>query len=163
MVSGKRTIDFFVIGDIFFKEDNTKITFLKGSFMQRFMIVMAVFSNAAGVFAQTGAAPQGKGIMDPSFIFMMVVMFAIIYFLMLRPQQKKQKETQNMLNNIKKGDKVLTIAGIIGIVGNVKDSTVMVKVAENTVLEFKKAAISAVLNDEKPSADDKNSKKDVKA
>lgn len=101
--------------------------------------------------------------MDPSFIFMMVVMFAIIYFLMLRPQQKKQKETQNMLNNIKKGDKVLTIAGIIGVVGNVKDSTVMVKVADNTVLEFKKAAVSAVLNDEKPSGDEKDSKKEVKA
>jgi preprotein translocase, YajC subunit len=133
--------------------------------MQRFVILLAVFLNAAGVFAQAGAAPQpqGKGIMDPSFIFMMVVMFAIIYFLMLRPQQKKQKETQNMLNNIKKGDKVLTIAGIIGVVGNVKDSTVMVKVADNTVLEFKKAAVSAVLNDEKPSGDEKDSKKEVKA
>lgn len=148
------------MGDIFLKDDTTKSTFLKGNFMQRFAIVMALFSNAAGVFAQTGgaAAPQGKGLMDPSFIFMMVVMFAIIYFLMLRPQQKKQKETQNMLNNLKKGDKVLTIAGIVGVVGNVKDSTVMVKVADSTVLEFKKAAISAVLNDEKASADEKDDK-----
>jgi preprotein translocase subunit YajC len=93
----------------------------------------------------------------------MVVMFAIIYFLMLRPQQKKQKETQNMLSNIKKGDKVLTIAGIVGVVGNVKDSTVMVKVADNTVLEFKKAAISAVLNDEKSSADAQDEKSSKKA
>ena len=75
--------------------------------MQRFVILTAIFLNSAQVFAQTGNAPKGKGAFDPSFIFMMVVMFAIIYFLMLRPQQKKQKETQNMLSNIKKGDKVL--------------------------------------------------------
>jgi preprotein translocase subunit YajC len=82
-------------------------------------------------------------------------MFAVVYFLMRRPQAKKQKELQKMLNEIKKGDKVLTVAGIIGVVGNVKDSTVMVKVAENTVLEFKKAAITAVLNNE--DKEDKNS------
>jgi preprotein translocase subunit YajC len=111
-----------------------------------------MFFSAVSAFAQSAPGAPGKpkgGLGDPSFIFMMVIMFAIIYFLMLRPQQKKQKETQNMLNNIKKGDKVLTIGGIVGIVGNVKDSTVMVKVADSTVLEFKKAAISAVLNDEK--------------
>jgi preprotein translocase subunit YajC len=140
-----------------------KSTFLKGNFMQRFVILTALFLNSAQVFAQAGNAPQGKGIMDPSFIMMMVVMFAILYFLILRPQQKKQKDTQNMLNNIKKGDKVLTIAGIVGVVGNVKDSTVMVKVADNTVLEFKKAAISAVINDEKPSADTQDEKSSKKA
>ena len=131
--------------------------------MQRFVILTAIFLNSAQIFAQAGGAPQGKGAFDPSFIFMMVVMFAIIYFLMLRPQQKKQKETQNMLSNIKKGDKVLTISGIVGVVGNVKDSTVMVKVADNTVLEFKKAAISAVLNDEKSSADAQDEKSSKKA
>ena len=54
-------------------------------------------------------------------------------------------------------------AGIVGVVGNVKDSTVMVKVADNTVLEFKKAAISAVLNDEKSSADAQDEKSSKKA
>ena len=73
--------------------------------MQRFVILTAIFLNSAQIFAQAGGAPQGKGAFDPSFIFMMVVMFAIIYFLMLRHQQKKQKETQNMLSNIKKAIK----------------------------------------------------------
>jgi len=119
--------------------------------MQRFkMLLMTVFSATAVVFAQAAPAQKPKSNFgDPTFIFMMAIMFGIVYFLMLRPQQKKAKETQNMLNNLKKGDKVLTIAGIIGTVGNVKDSTVMVKVADNTVLEFKKAAISGVLNDDK--------------
>jgi preprotein translocase subunit YajC len=114
------------------------------------MFLVTLVSATAVTFAQSAPAQKPKGgFGDPTFIFMMAIMFAIVYFLMLRPQQKKQKETQNMLNNLKKGDKVLTIGGIVGIVGNVKDSTVMVKVADSTVLEFKKAAISGVLNDEK--------------
>ena len=128
--------------------------------MQRFKMFLLLFIGAVGAMAQSAPAQRPKGgFGDPTFIFMMAVMFAIIYFLMLRPQQKKQKETQNMLNNLKKGDKVLTIAGIIGTVGNVKDSTVMVKVADNTVLEFKKAAISAVLNDDKEAKNDSEQKK----
>jgi preprotein translocase subunit YajC len=119
--------------------------------MQRFkMLVMTIIVTIAAAFAQTAPAQKPKGgLSDPTFIFMMAIMFAIVYFLMIRPQQKKAKETQNMLSNLKKGDKVLTIAGIVGIIGNVKDSTVMVKVADSTVLEFKKAAITAVLNNEK--------------
>ncbi len=117
--------------------------------MRRFSFVAAMLASATGVFSQGNAAPPKGGFGDPTFIFMMVAMFAIIYFLMLRPQMKKQKETQRMLSNLKKGDKVLTVAGIVGIVGNVKDASVMVKVADATVLEFKKAAITAVLNEDK--------------
>jgi preprotein translocase subunit YajC len=132
--------------------------------MLRFSSVIAVLASASGVFAQAGAAPAPKGgFGDPTFIFMMVAMFAIIYFLMLRPQAKKQKETQRMLNELKKGDKVLTVAGIIGIVGNVKDSSVMVKVADSTVLEFKKAAITAVLNFEDKEEKNSTNEKDYKA
>ncbi len=122
--------------------------------MLRFKIFLtALMSSAAVAFAQTAPAQKPKGgFGDPTFIFMMAIMFAIVYFLMLRPQQKKAKETQNMLNNLKKGDKVLTIAGIVGVVGNVKDSSVMVKVADNTVLEFKKAAITAVINEKEEKA-----------
>jgi preprotein translocase subunit YajC len=126
-------------------------TFLKGISMQRIrMLFMTVIGATVATFAQ--AAPAGKpkgGFGDPTFIFMMVIMFAIIYFLMLRPQQKKQKETQNMLSNLKKGDKVVTIGGMLGTVGNVKDTTVMVKIADNTVVEFRKSAIASVNADEK--------------
>ena len=125
-------------------------------------VIMAIIAGSADLFAQ-GAPAMGKkgGFGDPTFIFMMVAMFVIIYFFMLRPQAKKQKDTQNMLQNLKKGDKVLTVAGIVGVVGSVKDSTIMVKVADSTVLEFKKAAVTAVLNDEreeKSAANDKDNK-----
>jgi preprotein translocase subunit YajC len=77
----------------------------------------------------------------------MLVMFAIIYFLMIRPEQKKQKERQTMVNSIKKGDKVVSIGGIMGVVHNVKDTTIFVRIAENTVVEFTKAAISTVVKE----------------
>jgi preprotein translocase subunit YajC len=127
--------------------------------MRFFISASFLFTCAASAFSDGNTANPKSGLTDPTFIFMMIAMFAIIYFLMLRPQAKKQKETQNMLNNLKKGDKVLTVAGIVGVIGNVKDSSVMVKVADNTVLEFKKAAITAVLNEESKAekAEDKDS------
>ena len=81
-----------------------------------------------------------------SLLPMMLVMFAVVYFLMIRPEQKKQKQRQAMLQAIKKGDRVLTTAGILGTVGTVKDSTVMVKIAENTVVEFAKSAVTSIVN-----------------
>lgn len=77
---------------------------------------------------------------------MMLIMFAVVYFLMIRPEQKKQKARQAMMSNIKKGDKVLTTSGMIGTVGSIKDSTFMVKIAENTVVEFAKSSITSILN-----------------
>jgi preprotein translocase subunit YajC len=97
------------------------------------------------VFAQDKAPPQqsAPGIM--SMLPMLLAMFLVVYFLMIRPQQKKQKDTKKMLDEIKKGDKIVTIGGMLGTVGNVKDTTVMVKVAENTVIEFKKSAVHQVV------------------
>ncbi|MBN1577478.1 MAG: preprotein translocase subunit YajC [Chitinispirillaceae bacterium] len=81
-----------------------------------------------------------------SLLPMMLVMFAVVYFLMIRPEQKKQKQRQAMLQAVKKGDRVLTTAGILGTVGTVKDTTIMVKIAENTVVEFTKSAVTTVVN-----------------
>jgi preprotein translocase subunit YajC len=90
-------------------------------------------------------APAGGSMLGNPMIMMMLFMFVIIYFLMIRPEQKKQKTRQKMLSELKKGDKVLTAAGMIGVVGNVKDSTVMVRIADSTTVEFSKNAITAVL------------------
>ena len=69
----------------------------------------------------------------------------IFYFLIIRPQSKKQKETKRMLAEIKKGDKVVTIGGIRGTVQAVHDETVVVKVDDSTKLEFSKSAVSQVV------------------
>ncbi len=70
----------------------------------------------------------------------------IFYFLIIRPQKKKDRETKAMLDAVKKGDKVVTIGGIHGTVVTVKESTVVVKVDDNARIEFTKGAISSVVN-----------------
>ena len=78
-----------------------------------------------------------------------VLIAVIFYFFLVRPQNKKQKETEKMLNALKKGDKVITIGGIHGTVSSVKEKTVIVKVDDDCKLEFNRTAISSVeLSDE---------------
>ncbi|MBI9102509.1 MAG: preprotein translocase subunit YajC [Spirochaetales bacterium] len=91
-----------------------------------------------------GAAAGGSGQVTTTFITFGLVI-VIFYFLIIRPQNKKQKETKNMLSALKKNDKVATIGGIRGVVQSVKDDTVVVKVDDNTKMEFSKSAISSVL------------------
>jgi len=113
--------------------------------------------SAISVFAQE-QEPSQPGF-PGGIIPMMVIMFAIIYFLMIRPEQKKQKARQNMIKNVKKGDKVVTLGGIYGVVNNIKENTVMVKVTDSTVLELTKSAISSVLSDEDIGESDQKEKK----
>lgn len=101
--------------------------------------------TAWAMSANQGAGDTGSAM---GFIPMMVVMFVVMYFFILRPQQKKQKEAREMMDNLKKGDKVTTSGGIIGTVLNVKDDVVLLKVSENTKIEFRKAAIAGILGNE---------------
>ena len=103
---------------------------------------------------------QGAGQMDAmggtfGMLIPLILIFAIMYFLMIRPQQKKQKETQKMIDAIKKGDKVVTIGGIHGIVSSVKENTLVIKVDDNARIEFNRTAIASVVTD-KPASDGKN-------
>jgi preprotein translocase subunit YajC len=72
------------------------------------------------------------------------LIIVIFYFFIIRPQNKKQKETQKMLSAIKKGDRVVTIGGLHGTIQNVKESTVVIKVDDNARLEFSRSAIASV-------------------
>lgn len=113
----------------------------------KFSVWIAAFSTLFVAFGQDGGKPApGPGASFGGFLPMMLVMFAAVYFLMIRPEQKKQKNRQAMLNAVKKGDRVLTSAGMLGTVGTVKESTIMVKIAENTVVEFTKSAVTAIVN-----------------
>lgn len=121
-------------------------------FLCMFTTVSCFLANAVSVSAQQApqTAPTGG---FGSLLPMIAVMFVVIYFFMIRPEQKKQKERMEMLKNLKKGDKVLTSAGILGVVGNIKDNTVMVKIGENTVVEFTKAAVTTVINETEKSVE----------
>lgn len=123
--------------------------------MRFYLSAVLLFTLQISAFAQQG---QPSGGMGGNMIFMMVIMFAIIYFLMIRPEQKKQKERQKMINEIKKGDRVVTIGGVFGTVGNVKENSVMVKIAENTVVEVRKGAVSDVVNNKQDKGDQKDGK-----
>lgn len=122
--------------------------------------LVTILLSATAVLAQQTQNQNSPGAFMGSIVPMMVIMFVVIYFLMIRPEQKKQKDRQKMINNMKKGDRVVTIGGALGTVGNVKDHTVMVKIAENTVVEYRKSAISEVVVDKSEPA--KEPPKDVK-
>ena len=103
------------------------------------------------VFPLLMAAPQAgaDAAVGPAAFITNMIPFALIifimYFLIIRPQNKKRKETEKMLSALKKGDKIVTIGGIHGTVQNVKDSTVIVKVDDNTKIEFLRSAVSNIL------------------
>lgn len=88
----------------------------------------------------------------------LIAIVLIMYFLMIRPQNKKQKETEKMIAALKKGDKVVTIGGIHGVVAATKEKTVIVKVDDGAKIEFNRSAIATVILD-KPLETPKSEKK----
>ena len=100
---------------------------------------MNTFLTLLTAAADPSAAPQGGGM--GSMLLMMVALIAVFYFFMIRPQQKRQKELQQFRNELKKGDKIVTIGGIHGYIHTVSDSTVVVTIAENVNVSFEKSAI----------------------
>lgn len=81
------------------------------------------------------------------FILPLVLMFAVFYFLLIRPQQKRQRERNEMLNSLQKGDKVITIGGLHGTIVELTEERVGLKVADNVRLTFERSAINAVIKE----------------
>lgn len=71
-----------------------------------------------------------------------------MYFMLFRPQKKRQQEQQRLISALKTGDKVVTNAGIHGLIANVKETTVMLKVADNVKIEVEKSAVANVVKAE---------------
>lgn len=106
-------------------------------------------------------AAAGSGSMLMSVLpFGLIIL--IFYFFIIRPQNKKQKETEKMLAALKKGDKIVTVGGIHGVISSTKEKTVIVKVDDNTKIEFSRAAIATVVVD-KAEKEGKSGKDDKKA
>lgn len=91
-----------------------------------------------------GQDQQAPGGIMGSPIVMLVIMVVLFYFLLIRPQQRQRREQMDRVNAMQTGDKVVTTAGIHGIVHNIKDKTVVIKVAEGTMIEFDKMAVTTV-------------------
>lgn len=92
--------------------------------------------------APSGNPAPGGFLGNP--LIMMGVMVVVFYFLLIRPQQRQRKEQQARIAALQNGDRVITTAGIHGIVHNVKDHTVVIKIAEGTMVEFDKQAVANV-------------------
>lgn len=107
---------------------------------------LAGMAYAAEAFAQEGtgaAVPSMLSLGNP--IFLMIAMLAIFYFLLIRPQQKKQKEHRMMLANLQKGDTVYTAGGIQGKITGISETTVTLEVAERVRIKVNRSAVGGLL------------------
>ncbi len=95
------------------------------------------------VILQAQPGGGGEQLLFPLVTFGLIA--AIMYFLIIRPQNKRQKEQQKMLDALKKGDRVVTIGGIRGTIVGMKDDSVLLKVDDNTKLEFSRSSVSGLL------------------
>jgi preprotein translocase subunit YajC len=92
--------------------------------------------------APAAPAAAGSGLIG---LLPIVFIFVIGYYVMIRPQMKRQKDQQKLVSALKTGDDVITASGIHGRITNVKETTVIVKVADNVKIEFEKSAVTNVL------------------
>jgi len=98
-----------------------------------------------------GGGGNGGGMLQ--ILPLMIGMFAIMYFLIIRPQQKQKRERESLLRAIKKGDRVVTTGGLYGTVVGLSEHTVTLKVADQVKLDFERSAIGRIV----PAAGDKES------
>jgi preprotein translocase subunit YajC len=103
---------------------------------------MSLLHDLPAILAQQSAAPAGAGWTQLVFFGLL---FAAMYFLMIAPQRKKQKEHEKMLKALGSGDEVVTSGGIYGTITNVKEDRFVLRIADNTKIEIGKSFVSAVV------------------
>lgn len=97
----------------------------------------------SGLTVLQAAAGDSGGFVSLIITFVPIVL--IMYLLVIRPQNKKQKALEKLVSGLQKGDKVITIGGVHGTVVNTKEHTVIIKVDDNCKLEFSRSAVSTVI------------------
>ena len=118
------------------------------------------------------AGQNGEMMGSLASLLLLVLMFVIFYFIMIRPQRKKDKELKEQMDKLQVGDRVVTIGGLVGFVANIKDDQITISTsAANTLVTFTKTAIQSVIKRENINPDgtikkveepEKTSKKDKK-
>lgn len=96
--------------------------------------------------------PNGQGGGAGSLISTLIMfgaIFAIFYFMIIRPQQKRAKEREKLLSSIQKGDKVILSSGLYGTVAGIEEKTVLIDVGNNIKMKFDRSAIATILRDDK--------------
>lgn len=109
---------------------------------------LIVFDLISSAYAM-GAPPSDGSSPNPiASLLPFALMFVVLYLLILRPQMKKQKDQQRMIDELEKGDQIVTSGGIHGIIQNIKDDVLVVKIADNVKIELSRTAVSRVKNGE---------------
>lgn len=103
--------------------------------------------NLLSILLQAPAATGGSGASGYSGILMMVLIFVVFYFFMIRPQSKRQKEIKKQREAMQPGDRVVTSGGIYGKVKEIKDTTVIIEIAENVRIKVDKNSVFATAED----------------
>jgi len=92
------------------------------------------------------AYAQGAQQADPfGFLLPMIIIFAAFYFLLIRPQQKKQKAHAALVSNLSAGDEILTAGGILGVITGISEHYAIVKIADNTEIKIQKSSVAQVV------------------
>ena len=107
------------------------------------------------ILAQDVAKKEGS---PWNMLILVGLMFVVMWVVMIRPQQKRQKELQKKVEALKKGDKVVTIGGLHGMINHVGESTVSIKVGDAQFMTFDKKAVATIVNDKEKSKKDDDKK-----
>lgn len=87
----------------------------------------------------------------------LIIMFVLFYFLLIRPQQKRQKQVMNMQNSLEKGDKIVTIGGLHGIVDSLDENTIVIRCGDGSRLTYDRSAVRDVIEKAKGSSTNSSS------
>ena len=107
-------------------------------------------------FMAPSGGDAGGGLASTLVMFALII--GIFYFMILRPQQKRQKERQKLLEALKKGDKVITSGGLYGTIAGLDEKTVLIQVTDNVKMKFDRGSVATVLGDGTESKDVKEIK-----
>jgi preprotein translocase subunit YajC len=121
---------------------------LKTGLVAGLLIAVLAF---AGSCATTSTQGTDQGSSTTSTLYMvgfLVVIFALFYFVMIRPQRKRQKDQQNMVASLQKGDRVITAGGIFGTIDSVREDSVTIKVESGTMLRVAKGSVMVLKDQE---------------
>lgn len=116
------------------------------------MKMLTILLQASSAPASGSAAPGAAGTSSMMFWIMIIAMFVILWLFMIRPQRKQQKELEKFRNELKRGDKVVTAGGIYGIVDEIKERSVLIKVDGDVKLRVDKNSIVRDFTEDAPKA-----------
>jgi preprotein translocase subunit YajC len=95
----------------------------------------------AGCYPMTTEGEEGGGF-DWTIIIFLVLIFAVFYFLLIRPQRKRQKQQQQLMEELKRGDKIITAGGIYGVIDSVSEDSVTIKVESGATMKVSKSSVA---------------------